>query len=114
MIHTLNDLNLDEALTNNNKVIIKFYADWCGICKAFSPEFERMVQEQEEESSEITFFEVNAPDNPKTRLLAGVYSLPFFASFENGKLVNKVASADRKIILKLISELNNSNPVLAN
>ena len=112
MIHSLNDSNLEDVLTKNNKVIIKFYADWCGICKAFSPEFKRMVQEQEEQSSDITFFEVNAPDNPKTRLLAGVYSLPFFASFENGKLVNKVASADKKVISNLFSELNSSKPVL--
>ncbi len=110
MINKLNDQNLDKVLNANQKVIVKFYADWCGICKAFSPEFERMVQEQESESSDITFFEVNAPDNPKTRLLAGVYSLPFFASFENGKLMNKVASADKKIITQLITELKSSTP----
>ncbi len=113
MMKKLNDLTLEKTLAENNKVIIKFYADWCGICKAFSPEFERIVQELEKESSDIKFFEVNAPDNPKTRLLAGVYSLPFFASFEKGKLVNKVATADGKIINKIISQLNNSNPVLS-
>ena len=111
MINKLTDQKLEKILNANQKVIVKFYADWCGICKAFSPEFERMVQEQEAESSDIKFFEVNAPDNPKTRLLAGVYSLPFFASFENGKLMNKVASADKKIITQLINELNSSAPV---
>jgi thiol-disulfide isomerase/thioredoxin len=109
MINILSDLNLDETLANKSKVVINFYADWCGVCKAFSPEFERIIKS--EESSDISFFQINAPDNPKSRLLAGVYSLPFFVSFEKGKLLNKVASADKKKIRKMISDLKNSTPV---
>lgn len=107
MVQQANDQNLEDILKNNENIIIKFHADWCGICKAFSPEFEKMA---EQNSDNISFFEINAPDNPKSRLLAGVYSLPFFASFKNGELVNKMATSDKKKLLKMIKEVKSLDP----
>lgn len=103
MIEKVTDHNLGEALKNNDKVIIKFYADWCGVCKAFEPQFKKLA---EESNTKIKFLEVNAPDNPKARLSAGVYSLPFFASYEKGELKEKISSADKKVVEHLINNLN--------
>ncbi|GAA5027649.1 thiol reductase thioredoxin [Marivirga lumbricoides] len=109
MIQQANDQNLEEILKNNENIIIKFQADWCGICKAIAPEFEKIA---EQNSENVSFFEINAPDNPKARMLAGVYSLPFFASFKNGELVEKMATSDKKKILSMIKEVESLNPEL--
>jgi len=105
MIEKVTDINLESYLNKNEKVIVKFYADWCGVCKAFEPQFKRMAQKSGEH---ITFLEINAPDNPKSRLSAGVYSLPFFASYENGKLKEKISSADPKAVQELIDNIDST------
>lgn len=105
MIEKANDINLDNFLNNNEKVIVKFYADWCGVCKAFEPQFKRMAEDSKDD---VKFLEINAPDNPKARLSAGVYSLPFFASYENGELKEKISTADRKAVQALIDNIQST------
>ncbi|WP_375577625.1 thioredoxin family protein [Marivirga tractuosa] len=105
MIEKVTDLNLEDHLKKNEKVIIKFYADWCGVCKAFEPQFKKMA---EDANTDVKFLEINAPDNPKARLSAGVYSLPFFASYENGELKEKISSADRKAVQTLIDNIQST------
>jgi thioredoxin-like negative regulator of GroEL len=105
MIEKVTDANLEAILENNERVVIKFYADWCGVCKAFEPQFKKMAAEA---SKEVKFLEINAPDNPKSRISAGVYSLPFFASYEHGKLKDKISSANGKAVQELIDDLKKS------
>lgn len=102
-IDSASDENFEEIIQSNEKVLVKFYASWCGICKAFSPEFERMVQE--DKYREFKVIEIEAPENPKARLAAGVYSLPFFASFYQGKQFDKCPSADKKLVAELMDDL---------
>lgn len=53
------------------KQVIKFYADWCGPCKAYGPDFQRVKEELR--SSDITFLEINVEDDPEN--LAGEYGV---------------------------------------
>jgi thiol-disulfide isomerase/thioredoxin len=106
MIEKVTDITLEKFLNGNEKVIVKFYADWCGVCKAFEPQFKKMEEEADEN---VKFLEINAPDNPKARLSAGVYSLPFFASYENGKLKEKISSANRNAVQSLIDNIQKSS-----
>jgi thioredoxin 1 len=103
MIRQLNDENLRTYLNHHERVVVKFYADWCGICKAFAPEFEKMVQEEKYRNLKVV--EINAPENPKARLMAGVYSLPFFASFYKGELLDKCPSAQKDKVAELMNQL---------
>ncbi|WKV11561.1 thioredoxin family protein [Marivirga harenae] len=105
MIEKVTDINLEEMLKKHDKVVIKFYADWCGVCKAFAPQFRKMA---EDANDGIKFLEVNAPDNPKSRLSAGVYSLPFFATYENGELKEKISSSDRNAVQALINNIQST------
>jgi thiol-disulfide isomerase/thioredoxin len=53
------------------KQVIKFFADWCGPCKAYGPTFTKVREELE--SDEITFVEINVENDPEN--LSGQYGV---------------------------------------
>jgi thiol-disulfide isomerase/thioredoxin len=53
------------------KQVIKFFADWCGPCKAYGPSFTQVREELE--SDEITFLEINVENDPEN--LSGQYGV---------------------------------------
>jgi thioredoxin 1 len=95
------DRDFNEALKSNEKVVVKYLANWCGSCKLFSPKFKRLSND--DRFSSVVFLDVNAEDNPIARRLGGVDNLPFFAVFKNGELVEGVATSKED---KLIEMLN--------
>jgi len=98
------DTDFKDILTSNEKVIVKYYADWCGNCRLFSPKFKRMADN--EQFKDVTFLDVNAEQSPEARKAAGVTNLPFFAVFKNGTLVDTVAASKEEAVTNLISKLN--------
>ncbi|PRY14941.1 thioredoxin [Pontibacter ummariensis] len=99
---TDNDFN--DVLTANPKVVVKYYADWCGNCRLFSPKFKRMSDD--ETFTNIAFVDVNAETSPEARKLANVTNLPFFAVFKNGKLIDTVAASKEDAVRELIHKLD--------
>ncbi|MFD2999903.1 thioredoxin family protein [Pontibacter toksunensis] len=98
---TDNDFN--EVLNSNEKVVVKYYADWCGNCRLFSPKFKRMSDD--EQFTNVAFLDVNAETSPEARKMAGVTNLPFFAVFKNGQLVDTVAASKEEAVRDLIHKL---------
>ncbi|MEO1050707.1 MAG: thioredoxin family protein [Bacteroidota bacterium] len=98
-----NDENFNELLESNEKLIVKFYADWCGVCKKIKPRYNRLSED--EKYTGVKFVEMKADLNPKTRLAAGVYSLPFFATYNEGEMKGKVTSGDERQVVGLLDEL---------
>lgn len=97
------DKDFNEHLSNNEKVIVKYYADWCGTCKLFSPKFRRLSED--ERFKDIVFLDVNAEENEKARKLASVDNLPFFAIFKNGKLVEASATSKEEAVVAMLEKL---------
>lgn len=97
------DADFNTVLQNNPKVVVKYFADWCGNCKLFAPKFRRMSEAPENEG--VVFIDVNAEQNPEARKLAGVDNLPFFATFKNGQLVSGTATSKEEVVAALISSL---------
>ncbi|GAB3541946.1 thioredoxin family protein [Pontibacter brevis] len=101
---TATDNDFTEVLNSNEKVVVKYYADWCGNCRLFSPKFKRMSDD--EQFTNVAFVDVNAENSPEARKFAGVTNLPFFAAFKNGQLVDTVAASKEEAVRDLIHKLN--------
>jgi thiol-disulfide isomerase/thioredoxin len=98
------DANFSTLLSENEKVIVKYFADWCGSCKLFAPKYRRLSDD--ERFKDVTFLDVNAEENPESRKIAGVTNLPFFAIFKNGELVETLSASKEDSVVALIDKLN--------
>lgn len=101
MIIELNEDNLQDLVTKNERVMVQFSASWCGNCRIMKPKFKKMASENEN----ITFVLVDAENAPESRKLVNVSNLPTFASFINGKLVNEVQTNKAEILAELVNEI---------
>ncbi len=97
------DADFDSAIKANEKVIVKYYADWCGSCRLFSPKFKRLSEDAR--FSNVTFLDVNAEKSPEARKLAGVSNLPFFAVFKGGELLSALPTSKEESVVELIEKL---------
>ena len=103
-VKNISDVNFQKELNENNKVVVKYYADWCGSCKLFAPKYKRLSND--ERFTDITFLEVNAEENEKARKAANVDNLPFFAIFKDGDLVEGSAMSKEEAFVALLEKLN--------
>ena len=97
------DQDFKDTLAANGKIIVKYYADWCGSCKLFSPKYKRLSND--ENNASVTFLDVNAEENELARKMAAVDNLPFFATFLNGELLESTATSKEDVIVKMIENL---------
>ncbi|MDZ4668055.1 MAG: thioredoxin family protein [bacterium] len=103
MVHKITDETFAKELANNENVVIKFYADWCGSCRLFAPKFTRLSNTDAYQS--IQFLEVNAEENPAARKLANVNNLPYFATFKKGELVQGETTSKEEYLVKMMDQL---------
>lgn len=97
------DSDFKNQINQNGKVVVKYYANWCGNCKMFAPKYKRVSNESENEGT--VFLDVNAEESPEARKMAGVDNLPFLAAFKDGKLVDGSASNKEDYLRSLIEKV---------
>lgn len=102
-VQQLTDQDFKSTIESDEKVIIKYFADWCGSCKLIAPKYKRLSDD--ERFSGITFLDINAEENDEARKAAGVDNLPFFATFQNGKLVEGSATSKVDKVEELLQKL---------
>src|SRR5689334_11427854 len=98
------DVDFRQLLDQHEKVVVKYYADWCGNCRLFSPKFKRLSEA--DQNQEVAFLDVNAETSPEARKLANVTTLPYFAVFRNGELVETLSASKEEAVAELISKLH--------
>ncbi len=103
MLQTSTDTDFENLIKSNNKVVVKYFADWCGSCKLFSPKFKRHASH--EDNADVLFLDVNAEENETARKLGGVDNLPFIATFKNGILFEGSATSKEEYLQKMIEDL---------
>ncbi|KAA9333098.1 thioredoxin family protein [Hymenobacter busanensis] len=97
------DADFRQLLADHDKVVVKYYADWCGNCRLFSPKFKRLSDQ--EDNQHIAFLDVNAEHSPEARKLATVTNLPFFAVFQNGELVDTLSASKEEAVVSLLDKI---------
>ena len=70
-----------EPMINSSKILVDFYADWCGPCKMLGPILEQI--------NEIDVLKINVDEFPDLAAKFGVMSIPTLILFVEGKEIKK-------------------------
>lgn len=85
MIKTITNEEEFEKVIKKNKVVVDFYAKWCGPCRMLSPIIEEVALENED----ITFIKIDIDENETLPRKYNVMSIPTILIFENGELLKQ-------------------------
>lgn len=81
------DTNFDEIIRKNPLVLIDFWADWCGPCRALAPAIEELAREN---AGKVFVGKLNVDENTQTAQRFQVFSIPTVVIMKDGKEVDRV------------------------
>jgi thioredoxin 1 len=77
---TMHESSFNEIIEENTLVIIDFWAEWCGPCRAYAPVFESVS----EEFPDVIFAKVDTEAEQALAGNFGIRSIPTTAAFKDG------------------------------
>ncbi|MBP3369902.1 MAG: thioredoxin [Clostridia bacterium] len=82
----------NEVLNFERKVLLDFWAPWCGPCRMVVP----IVEEIADEHPDIKVGKINVDEEVELASQFGIMSIPTLVVIENGKIVNQAMGARSK------------------
>jgi len=90
----LTDETFDEQVKNSaTPVLVDFWAEWCGPCKALAPTVDAVAEELE---GKLAVYKLDVQSNPATPSKLGVVSIPTLIVFKGGDPVERIVGLQPK------------------
>lgn len=86
-----------EVLASEKPVMVDFWAEWCGPCRAVSPILDQIATEH---ADKIEIVKLNVDENPNTAMEFNITSIPTMKVFKGGEVVKTVVGAKPKPALE--------------
>jgi len=94
---------LQEKINNNEKVIVEFWAEWCGPCRMMKPVFERVALNND---TEVQMYTMDIDQNRDYAQTLGIRSIPTVKLFSNGNVTDTfVGVMNEEKIKSLVNNL---------
>ena len=88
-----------EVINSQQKVLLDFWAPWCGPCRMVLP----LVEEISRERPDIKVGKINVDENPELAAQFGVMSIPTLMVMEHGQIIKQAKGArPKKAILEML------------
>jgi len=85
MADQISDNNFEQDVLNSDTpVIVDFWAEWCGPCKALSPLVDELASEIGDKAKIV---KMNIDENPNTPTKYGVRGIPTLMVFKGGEVI---------------------------
>lgn len=98
----LTEETFEETITDNDIVVVDFWAEWCGPCRTFAPVFEEAANKHDD----IVFAKVDTEAEQNLAGAAGIMSIPTLMVFrENVLLFNQAGALPAAALEDLISQV---------
>jgi thioredoxin 1 len=74
----------EEVLQSSEPVLVDFFAEWCGPCKAMAPALEQVAAEMK---GKVKFAKLDVDQNPEVTQRYTIQAMPTLMIFKDGKKV---------------------------
>ncbi|MAD91298.1 MAG: thiol reductase thioredoxin [Gammaproteobacteria bacterium] len=96
------DSNFDaDVIDNKRPVLVDFWAEWCGPCKAISPILDEIAEEYE---GSLDVVKLNVDDSPGISQKFGIRSIPTIIIFKDGAVqAQKLGAMSKTQLIEFIN-----------
>uniref|UniRef100_H0YU55 Protein disulfide-isomerase n=1 Tax=Taeniopygia guttata TaxID=59729 RepID=H0YU55_TAEGU len=105
----LNDANFDTFTADKDTVLLEFYAPWCGHCKQFAPEYEKIAKTLKENDPPIPVAKIDATAATSLSSRFDVSGYPTIKILKKGQAVDYDGSRTEDAIVAKVREVSDPN-----